>query len=240
MRILVVDDDRALREEFAACFDDYGVAQAASGPQALEFLRRPHEIDVVVLDVNMPGMNGLYVLEKIKETDPALRVIIFTGYGSKDVAIDALRARADDYVEKVLDVAQIRQVVQKHLQARARERYGSDAEGKVRHVRDFLERNFHKKVTLEDAAAAVYLSPKYLSRLFKETVRRGFNEYKLALRMARAKELLLSSCDTVEQLSDRLGYQNPESFIRQFSKIVGRTPAAFRRHARKKPAKRKR
>ena len=65
-----------------------------------------------------------------------------------------------------------------------------DVKGKVERVKHFAERNLHKKISLEDAASAVSLSPKYLSRIFKQETGKGFSEYRSGLRMQKARELL--------------------------------------------------
>ncbi len=239
-RILLVDDDDVLRNEFVECFGEFGIAEAANGQEALAYLKKPNEIDLAILDVRMSGMNGIELLERIKRVAPAVRVIIFTGYGSKDVAIEALRSKADDYIEKPLDIDSTRETIEKHLQAKKTQQYGPAIKDKIEHVKDFLSRNLHKKVTLKDAAAAVYLSPKYLSRIFAKFTKQGFNAYKLALMIEEAKKLLTQTAETVDQISDRLGYQNPESFIRQFKRSVRLTPTEFRKKVQKnKSPKRK-
>lgn len=230
-RILLVDDDIVLRNEFVECFREYGIAEASNGQEALAYLKKPNEIDLVILDVRMSGMNGIEVLERIKKTAAQVRVIIFTGYGSKDVAVEALRSRADDYIEKPLDIDSTRETIEKHLQVRKAQQYGPAIKGKIEHVKDFLLRNLHKKVTLKDASEVVYLSPKYLSRVFAKFTKQGFNEYKLSLMVEEAKRLLKRTIDTVDQISDKLGYKNPESFIRQFKRSVKVTPVEYRKKA---------
>lgn len=233
-RILLVDDDSVFRQEFIESFDEFTIAEASSGEEAIQILKKPNEIDLVILDVRMSGMNGIEVLDRIKQIAPDIRVVIFTGYGSKDVAVEALRSRANDYLEKPIDIKATRQIIESHLGDKERQDYGSGIDDKIRHIKDFLLRNFHKKVTLEDVAKAVYLSPKYLSRLFKEHAKIGFNEYKLSLKIEQAKKLLQKTGYTVEQISDKLGYQNPESFIRQFKKNSKLTPTGFRKKMLKK------
>lgn len=228
-RILLVDDDSIFRQEFVECFDDLPIAQAGNGEEAIRILKNPNEIDLVILDVKMAGMNGMEVLEKIKQISPNVRVVIFTGYGSKSVAVESLRNRADDYIEKPLNVEVIKEVIEKHLGAKERQKYGGGLEDKIEHVKDFLLRNFHKKVTLNDAANTVYLSPKYISRLFKKYTKKGFNEYKLSLKIEQSKKLLVKDAYTVEQISYDLGYQNSESFIRQFKKHTRLTPTEYRK-----------
>ncbi len=238
-RILLVDDDSIFRSEFKECFQEYGIAEASGGEEALKILKRPHEIDLVILDVRMAGMNGIEVLSRMRKLAPEVRIVILTAYGSKDVAVEALRGQADDYIEKPVDIDLTRKVIEGFLGTKRGEA-GLDAvdiQGKVERVKDFIRRNALKKITLEDAAQAVCLSAKYLSRVFKEHTGTGFNEYKLALKIEEAKNFLIKTGYTVEQISDKLGYQNAESFIRQFKKITKKTPTAFRGKAKHKRRK---
>jgi YesN/AraC family two-component response regulator len=229
--ILLVDDDPDFRSEFAETLvDDYRITQASGGTEALKILERPNDIDLVILDVIMPDVRGTTVLRKIKQLAPDLGVIILTGFSSKDVAIEALKGAADDYVEKPVQVPKIRQSIARLLQeTRARgDITTGGVDGKIDRVKHFLEINYHKTVKLEDAAEAVGLSPKYLSRLFRERTRTGFNAFKFRVKIDKAKELLAKTGSSVNQISYALGYENPESFIRMFKRVTGKTPTTFR------------
>jgi two-component system response regulator YesN len=227
--ILLVDDDNDFREEFCELFDDYHFIEAQNGREALDALAKPNEIDLVILDVKLPDMRGTKVLQEMKRMAPTLPVIILTGYSSKDVAIEALKGNADDYIEKPIDVDKAIESIRMLLE---RSGAGSvDTEGtsgKIARIKSFLDRNYHKKVSLDEAAALVCLSPKYLSRLFRERTGQGFNEYRLQHKIEHATELLRNSEATVNQIAWQLGYQNAESFIRIFKKTTGRTPSEFR------------
>jgi two-component system, response regulator YesN len=240
-RILLVDDDPVFRGEFRECFEEYGIRECSSGEEALSVLKKPNEIDLVILDVRMSGMNGIEVLTSVRKISPNIRIVIMTGYGSKDVAVEALRAQADDYIEKPLDIENTLAVIEKYLGTKRgqAELDAVDAEEKVKRVKNFVQRNILKKITLNEAAASVCLSPKYLSRIFKELSGEGFNEYKLALKIEQAKSFLLKTGYTVNQISDKLGYENPESFIRQFKKLTKKTPSEFRKKARGTSSKRR-
>ncbi len=232
-QVLLVDDDREFREELRECLDGYDVVEAANGTEALQLLKRPNEVDLVVLDVMMPGPRGTDVLKEIKRRSPELKTIILTGFSSKNVAIDALQGRADEYLEKPLDIARFRNAVAGLLGKReSAAEADRSAAGKIGRVKRFLERNWHKKVCLKDISRTVGWSDKYLSRLFKEMTGEGFNDYALRVKVREAKKLLARSW-TVGETADRLGYQNAESFIRIFKKQTGRTPARYKRnHAR--------
>ncbi|MDD5347303.1 MAG: response regulator [Candidatus Omnitrophica bacterium] len=231
--VLLVDDDREFREEFAESLSEYHVIEAQDGPEALRILEKPNAVDAVILDVMMPGSSGIDVLRQIKRRNPNLGIIILTGYSSKDVAIEALKGRADDYLEKPLDVDTARRVIEDLL---TRRRPAGPAgrrplEGKIAQVKEFVARNCLKKVGLADVARAVYLSPKYLSRIFEEQTGERFTHYRLKLKIAKAKQMLKTGSHNVDQIADALGYKNAESFIRQFKKYTGQTPTEFRRNS---------
>ncbi len=104
-----------------------------------------------------------------------------------------------------------------------------DIKGKIEHVKRFAERNYHKRTSLEDAAAIVGLSPKYLSRIFRQEVGTGFSDFKSKIKIEKAREWLSSTGYNVNQISDKLGYQNVESFIRAFKKYSNCTPSEYRK-----------
>ena len=233
-KILLVDDDRTLREDFKLWFEDFDVLGAENAEEALAILGKPNEIDVVIMDVEMPGMDGLAALERIKASSPDKPVIIMTGYSTKDVAVHALQARADNYIEKPFDLKTMHAAIEKVLPpGHGGGRPGEmDLAAKIDHVRWFLEGNCFKKITLGDAARTVYMTPKYLSRAFRSKTGMGFNEYRLKVKMAQAKKLLRTTGLSVKQVSVKLGYANAESFIRQFEKIVKVQPSCYRNSRR--------
>jgi len=238
-QILMVDDDADFREELRDCLIDYTVIEAANGPQALAILKKPNAIDLVILDAVMPQVSGTEVLREIKKIRPGLAIIMLTGQSSKDIVIDALKGRADDYIEKPVNVGKFLETVQSTLAAKARKGFTSahGIHAKIGQAKQFVERNYDKKVTLEDVAGQVCLSPKYFSRIFKEINGEGFNEYRLSVKITRACELLKNSDYTVTEITRRLGYQNLESFIRMFEKMMKTSPTQYRRKNQKKALK---
>jgi len=231
--ILLVDDDRAFREEFREALEDYAFIEASTGQEALEILKKPNEIDLVILDVMMPGMKGTEVLKDMKRIAPDLGIIILTGYSSKDIAVDALKGHADDYMEKPVRINTAKEVIEKILCSKEGNGEAYDTHGNVERVKRFIERNFHKKVSLVDAAMAVSLSPKYLSRIFRQEAGVGFSDFKSQVKIENAKKWLTTTGYNVNQISDKLGYENVESFIRTFKKYAGATPSEYRKKIQK-------
>ncbi len=233
-KILIVDDNKDLRADFRIWYEEYDITEASNAQEALAMLKKPNELDLILLDINMPGMDGLEALEKIKDIAPEKKVIVMTGYSTKNIAIRALKNKADNYMEKPFDINVMRAAIEKELLDKAGKGSPGDMDitDKIGHVRWFIEGNCFKKVTLKDAAEIVYMSPKYLSRLFRKKTGMGFSEYKLKVKMAQAKKMLSSTGLGIKQISHKLGYANTESFIRQFEKIVKNTPSRYRKNCK--------
>ena len=119
-RILVVDDDRAVRQvlELHLSRPGYDIALASSAEEALVALAdRP--VDIVFTDVNMPGMGGLELLRTLKESCPETRVVVMTGYGSVEDAVDAMKAGANDYIIKPVSKESLLLLTERTLQDKA-------------------------------------------------------------------------------------------------------------------------
>lgn len=116
--ILVVDDEMGPRESLKTILKPYyNVFTAERGGQAIEILNRV-AIDLVTVDLRMPGISGIKVLEKVKQHDTDIEAIIITGYGSLDTAVDGLRLGAFDYIAKPFDVNQVLSLVRRALERR--------------------------------------------------------------------------------------------------------------------------
>jgi two-component system nitrogen regulation response regulator NtrX len=107
-RILVVDDEQGVREALRQLleYEGYTVVLAASGPEALGAYAdiKPH---LVLLDVKMAGMDGLAVLAKLREVDPAALVVMISGHGTIATAVEATQLGAHDFLEKPLDTHRV-------------------------------------------------------------------------------------------------------------------------------------
>jgi len=116
--ILIIDDEMGPRESLKVILKPYyNVHTAERGGQAIEMIGQV-PIDLVTVDLKMPGLSGIKVLEKVKQHDPDIEAIIVTGYGSMDTAIDGLRLGAFDYISKPFDVSHILDLVQRALERR--------------------------------------------------------------------------------------------------------------------------
>jgi DNA-binding response OmpR family regulator len=116
-RIMVVDDEATARISLAEILrlEGYQVATAASGEEALSLLSKSDPFDLMVLDIKMPGMDGLQVTEAVREEYPGTVIILLTAFGTLETAIAAIRKGADDYLLKPSSVPEILESVRKGL-----------------------------------------------------------------------------------------------------------------------------
>ncbi len=115
--VLVVDDDDALRDTIGDALEalQVDVTKAASGAEAVERLAE-RDFAVVITDLVMTGIDGIAVLEQAKRRHPEGRVVILTGHGSREVAVKAMQEGATYYIEKPIDLAELRTKVEKCLE----------------------------------------------------------------------------------------------------------------------------
>ncbi len=108
MKMMLVDDEERFLSTTQKLLakKGYDALTASSGSEALENLRY-HNIHVVILDVKMPGMDGMATLTEIKRQFPMVEVIMLTGHGTIETAIDGLKSGATDYLMKPADIDEI-------------------------------------------------------------------------------------------------------------------------------------
>ncbi len=111
---LVVDDEEAIRESLAAWLtkDGYRVVMAASGPDALTAMEQ-RLFDIYLVDVKMPGMDGIELLTRIKEHQADAIIIIITAHGTIQTAVDAMKRGASDYICKPFDPEQLSLIMER-------------------------------------------------------------------------------------------------------------------------------
>ncbi len=113
-KILLVDDEESIHLLYREEFEDVGyeVHSAMNGDQALDMLGALNP-DLVILDINMPGMNGIDVLRKIKESSPDLPVILSSAY--QEFKQDLSSWASDDFIVKSADMSELLEAVKRHI-----------------------------------------------------------------------------------------------------------------------------
>jgi signal transduction histidine kinase len=161
--ILLVDDEAVIRDLCTRVLHDYKVVEAGDGEQAMEIFQRGG-IDVVLTDVMMPRLDGLELLKQLKEREPTVVVIIMTGYADKELILKALKADADDFITKPLNLLQLKSAIDKALVKKALKEEIANLRNLDRFKTNFLSLVSHKFRTpltsislfLQNLAAGIY------------------------------------------------------------------------------------
>ena len=121
INILVIDDEQIMRDGCSRILskDGWAVIACENGKQGLKELQtQPEKIDAVLLDLMMPGMSGMEVLDEVRTIDPNLLVIVITGYATVESAVEAMKKGAYDFIPKPFTPDQLRIVVRRALERR--------------------------------------------------------------------------------------------------------------------------
>ncbi len=163
--ILVVDDELGVRESFRMILKDkYNLFIYSDGKDALEFVKK-HRVDVALLDIRMPKMNGIDVLKKIKGINPDIQVLMVTGHATLDTAVEAMRFGAFDYIYKPFDKDKLEDLVRNGVKRR-KQRIKEKKELKhLEIVKKDLDERLQKAYssTVESLMAAVTAKDTYTS-----------------------------------------------------------------------------
>ena len=115
-KILICDDEEGVRESLKLILEDnYDLLFAANGPECLKQVKSSGKIDLVMLDIKMPHVDGLEVLKQIKAARPDIKIIMVTGYRSSETAMDAVKYGVAEYIIKPFESREILDAVKKTL-----------------------------------------------------------------------------------------------------------------------------
>ena len=250
-RILVAEDEEIARRSLRLLCERSGspvevVSEANTGRQVLEELERARP-DIILMDVVMPGMNGLTAAKAVRERSPATKIVMISAYEVFSYAQEALRAGAVDYLLKPVRPEQLEALLKKlctdldaaktqklFLPASPEQTNALLPNGPHTHILKpalaFIAAHYTQQLTLEQVAEQVALSPTYFSRIFKQETGYTFVEYLTRLRLAEVKRLLRTTRLSLAEISYAVGYQNPNYLSERFKELEGMTPSAYRRN----------
>jgi len=254
--IFVIDDDAGVREALEAALSPrYQVQTAATATAALEILAS-HHFDLILLDYQLPDLLGTSVLQAIKRLFPSTLVVLMTGFGTEDVAIQALRGGASDYLRKPIDFQDLLTRIDALLTVRRGERgkrlnpyvqpgdpaapwalpeadLKTDEQGRaILKALRYVDEHLDGGASLAAVARAAGMSKYHFCRRFRETTGLYFREYLARRRIARAKELLQGSNRTISEVFREVGFKDMTHFGRVFKRLEGQLPSEYRREIR--------
>ena len=152
--ILVIDDEVGPRESLRMLLKpDYQVRTADCVEAGIKLLKEKQP-DTIVMDIRMPGMNGIDGLRKIREIDPHLSVIMLTGYGALETARKALRLGANDYVSKPFDATEMREIIGRNVERTRVQRSTENAASEIKELNSRLLKELAQKERLASLGQA--------------------------------------------------------------------------------------
>jgi DNA-binding response OmpR family regulator len=184
--ILVVDDEPIARQSLTDILklEGYHVTAIPNGELAVEHVRR-FSVDLILLDLKMPGMNGLDVVQVVNQISPETEIILLTAYGSMESAVEALRQRVHDYLLKPASPLQIIESVKKgleHRAARLNEAGHPDQEAQAYQTSDGTVVDIMRRtVTHNSQVEALTPAEGHLLKVFLENTGKVFSHRELVL-----------------------------------------------------------
>jgi len=241
---VVAEDEERMRDylarktaELDQAFECVGAA--ADGEEAVELVEG-HLPELLITDIKMPVLGGLELVERIRRTDPELRILIVSGYSEFEYARRAIELGVEDYILKPIDAEKLRAILRRiriRLEASAGSvdaEFGLDRTGAretelAKSVEVYLHENYRRPYSLERVASSFGCKPAYLLRLYRKVTGHTPTQDLIRLRIEKAKRLLVGHPHIeIKQVAAAVGYDDPLYFSRLFKKETGVNPSAFR------------
>lgn len=256
-RILIADDERIERTVLKRTLTKYlgdscEIFEAENGREAIR-LHREHEIQILILDIEMPGINGIGAAEAIRESDEDCCIIFLTAFDEFNYAKRAISVRAMEYLLKpyaeeelfaVLDEAirltdkrgnteshRVREK-QEETGPQGEEDGGEDGYGRIasvsRIIEDYIRENYMNDLSMQDVARVMNYSEAYFCKLFKQCFSCNFTAYLARFRMEEAKKLLAQPIANIKDVGEAVGYSDSNYFAKVFKRYAGISPTEYR------------
>lgn len=238
LQVVLVDDEIMIREGFKRLFDWSAhdcevVGEATDGMEALAQIDHLQP-DIVIMDINIPIINGLKVIQTSKMRYPDMAFIIVSGYDDFSYCREALRMRITDYILKPVNYEEFGSCIDRLkialYEKRKIEEQDAQEERTITGIIRYLQEHLDKEISLNILADEFHLSSQYISQLFKSEIGVNFLAYLTSIRMERAKKLLLATSLSIGEISEKCGYADYRVFTKAFKKEEGSTPSQYRRN----------
>ena len=232
IKILAVEDEAVSRDALVSRLRNIlgteGIIEPAEdGNQAI---RKAVDMkpQLILMDIEMPFMNGLEAAAVIRRHLPETVIIFLTAYDSFDYAVTALRLGITDYLLKPVSEQDLRQLLQRLFDVAPSEKAAEAKSPFASSVRVWMEHHYTENVSLEDASTSMGMSPAYFSRKVKAEMGKTFLEQLTEFRVEEAKKRLRTTSMTVSEIGRSIGYPDSNYFVKVFKRSTGMTPTEYR------------
>lgn len=238
LHVLIADDEAIERRYLSSLFqkhpEQFEVSgEARNGQETIE-LATCLKPDIIIMDINMPLMNGLESAHKIKQLLPDTFILLNTAYAEFDFAKKALDYNLDAYLLKPASESQILEAIENCLTNRRKrpetipEESPADSVDAISTVVNYISANYCNPLALQELAALVHFSPSYLSKLFHQTKGITIRAYVNQIRLEHAVKLLKSTDSPIQEIASNCGFSNVSHFNRVFKQQTGNSPLEYR------------
>lgn len=237
LRVLLVDDEIMIREGFKKLFDWEAhecvvVGEAADGMEAITKIDE-EQPDIVIMDINIPIINGLKVIQLSRVKYPSMAFVIVSGYDDFSYCREALRLQITDYILKPVNYEEFGSCIDwlkiSLYNNEVKEKPVVKKERVITGITKYMQEHLSEDVSLHILSEEFHLNSQYISQLFKNEIGVNFLTYLTNIRMEHAKKLLLSSSLSIAEVSEQSGYGDYRVFTKVFKKSEGITPSQYRR-----------
>ena len=234
--ILVVDDNKEIVYSISELlkYEGYQIVKAYDGMEALHQIESLQP-DIVIMDINIPVMNGLKVIQLSRLKYPEIAFVIVSGYDDFSYCREALRLQITDYILKPVNYEEFGNCIDNLKISLYKKRITQEKEPEkteertISSITRYLQEHLSEEISLAVLAEKFHLNPQYISQLFKSEIGVGFLTYLTNTRLEKAKKLLVSTSLSVAEIAEQCGYGDYRVFSKVFKKTEGITPSQFKR-----------
>ena len=237
MNLLVADDEnlelKVLEKTIKKFFlNELDIFMASNGKQAAGIVENT-DINIALLDIEMPGMNGIELAKLIREKNHNCIIIFITAYYRFEYAIEAMHIKAFDYLLKPWKEEKLTGLISEAI---SRIKEISSDDGKNENLQDsqksiikkYIKENYKRDISAGDVAGILGYSDVYFSKIFKQLFDDTFINYLTNLRIEKAKVLLKDVSFNIKEVGASVGYTDSNYFTKVFKRAVGMSPSEYR------------
>lgn len=241
-KIIICDDEPTIRNGLKNLIETENsklkvAGLAGNGFEACKLINEVKP-EIVLMDINMPGLNGLEVIQEVSASSPLTKFIIISGYDEFQYAQKAIQLKAYDYLLKPIDKKNLFVVIENALSSYTKEKKAFTQNlsyenlGLAEESINFIYKNYNDcELTLKSMASQLHVSESYLTRIIKKKANTSFSELLTKVRMEEAISLMLSNSSlTSLEVSERVGYKSQHYFCKVFKDYTGMTPTAYKKN----------
>lgn len=233
MNLLIADDEnlelkvleKTVKKHFV---DELEIFASSNGRKASQICDEVKP-DIALLDIEMPGMNGIELAKYIKEKYANCIIIFITAYDRFDYAIEAMHIKAFDYLLKPWKEEKLFELINTSIEnVRSMQKTDGIVHSQKYVIKDYIDRNYKKDISAKDVAGILGYSDVYFSKVFKQLFDDNFINYLTKIRIDRAKVLLKDVSFNIKEVGKSVGYADSNYFTKVFKRSVGMSPSEYR------------